>query len=76
MLCHSSSDYIPLVQVSATNTNSLAKWIYSQQMDSPESSLSSLELGGLQAIMAFIEIGVETLMKDYVFTFLCELMDS
>lgn len=59
-----------VLQVFATNTNTLAKWIYNEQITTDRCSDSApLELAGLQAVTAMIEIGLEKLTKDYIHAF-------
>ena len=53
--------------MASSNTNPLAKWIYSQQLGETE---GCLDLGSLQALVYFIEMGVEKLTKDYVHAYL------
>ncbi|XP_067931247.1 protein zwilch homolog isoform X2 [Watersipora subatra] len=55
------------LMVSASNNNRLAKWIYSQQVGESE---TLLDLGSLQALVYFIEMGVEKLTKDYIHAYL------
>ncbi|KAF6028523.1 ZWILCH [Bugula neritina] len=65
----SSRSCQPLM-VSQGNTNPLAKWIYSQQAGHSEPSSNHLDFGSLQALIYFIEVGLEKLTKDYVHTYL------